>query len=150
MNISRILPLVIVSLVVGFGLPSTTLAATGGASTTAELTMQIKMLQTQLMLLSAGKGVSVTIAPLEKKTSFDQRYYTSRSNYPSITGKANIDSVYIILKNAQGVGFVGTRVPVVNGRWSYESLISLTPGYYTVELSGGDKIQTRNVHILDI
>lgn len=148
MNISRVTPFILAPLVmVLLSLPQGALAATSTA-TVSELTAQVKLLQAKLMLLQATKGMGVTITPIVRKASFDQKYYTSRASHPIITGTANVESVYVIFKNADGIGFVGTTVPVVKGRWSHEPIIALTPGYYTIELSGGEKALTRNLHVL--
>lgn len=127
---------------------------TAQAATLEELTQQVKSLsaqvaQLQAILAARGNTVpSATFTVSQRAVSFDQRSYTSTSHNPEVGGKANVPEVFVIIRNAESEGLVGTTVDVEEGVWKYNSVVYLPAGYYTVEVHGGDKVMTRNLHVL--
>lgn len=66
---------------------------------------------------------------------------------PTITGTANTDSVVIVINNSQGVGIAGAEVPVVKGKWSYNSALSLPVGTYMLQVAASQKIVSTSLTI---
>ncbi len=129
----------------------TTMAGTAHAATStpsiAELQATLASLQAKLAeLQSKAGGISITYH-VTKKAEFDQRSYTSVATYPTVSGTANVPSVFVVVYNDKNEGIVGTRVPVENGTWSFQSSVALPIGYYRVDLMGGEIVQTRVLHV---
>ncbi len=131
---------------VGMVLPFTASAAT---PTIAELQAKVIGLQAELAALLAARGVDVNVSFPAPAAAFDLRSYTSVSHYPSLTGTANVKSVFVLIRDEKGVGISGTVIPVEKGVWSYSSVAYLPNGAYTVELSGGAQVQTRTL-VVDV
>lgn len=127
---------------------------TAQAATLEELTQQVRTLSAQVAQLQAILAARGTTAPSatftvsQRTVSFDQSLYTSISHNPEVGGKANVPEVFVIIRNAQAEGLVGTAVDVVEGVWKYNSVVYLPAGYYSVEVHGGDRVMTRNLHVL--
>jgi outer membrane murein-binding lipoprotein Lpp len=121
------------------------------AATLEELTQQVKSLSAQVAQLQAtlaARGSSATFTVLQRTVTFDQSLYTTISHNPEVGGKANVPQVFVIIRNAQSEGLVGTAVDVEKGVWKYNSVVYLPAGYYSVEVHGGDRVVTRNLHVL--
>jgi len=127
---------------------------TAQAATLEELMQQVKSLNeqvTQLQAILAARGStapSATFTVSKRNVSFDQRSYTSISHNPEVGGKANVPEVFVIIRNSESEGLVGTTVDVEEGVWKYNSVVYLPVGYYSVEVHGGDSVVTRNLHVL--
>jgi hypothetical protein len=125
------------------------LSAQAATPTIAELQAKVIGLQAELAALKAARGMDANFSFTVPTAAFDQRSYTSVSHYPSLTGTANVKSVFVLLRDAKGAGISGTVVPVEKGVWSYSSVAYLPNGAYTVELSGGAQVQTRTL-VVDV
>lgn len=127
---------------------------TAQAATLEELTQQVRTLSAQvaqLQAILAARGTatpSATFTVSQRAVSFDQRSYTSISHNPEVGGKANVPEVFVIIRNSESEGLVGTTVDVQEGVWKYNSVVYLPAGYYSVEVHGGDSVVTRNLHVL--
>lgn len=122
--------------------PHTALAAT---PTIAELQARVIGLQAELAALKVARGLDANLVFAVPTAAFDLRSYTSVSHYPTLSGTANVSSVFVIVRDEKGVGISGTLVPVEKGVWSYSSVAYLPRGAYSVELIGGFKVETRNL-----
>ncbi len=147
MSTTRISQIATLSLLVAVsGMAHTAHAATAAPSI-AELQAKLVSLQAQLAILQSKTPGLVVTYHAAKKAEFDQRSYTSVATYPTVSGTANVPSVFVIVYNAKNEGLVGTRVPVENGKWSFQSIVALPAGYYRVDLIGGETAQTRTLEV---
>ena len=86
-------------------------------------------------------AIKITGGAVVKVASFDVAPMTSTSAWPTFTGTANVDHVGIVIVDSTGTGLAGTwGIPVEGGHWSYSCPVSLKPGNYTVQLTGGEKV----------
>lgn len=147
MSTMRLSHIAILSLVIGcsgFLVPVHVRAA---EPTLAELQAKLVGLQAQLAVLQ-GTSPTFTFTYVPAKAAFDLRSYTSVSTYPTLSGTANVENVFIVINTDKGVGLVGTEVPVEKGHWTYQSVVGLPVGYYTVQLFGGSVVQTRTLSVI--
>lgn len=71
-------------------------------------------------------------------THIDTASLVTTSNYPTITGTANVPEVGIIIYDDANRGLVGTsHIPVKNGKWTYSISVFLPKGGYKVVVIGG-------------
>ncbi|MEK7602024.1 MAG: Ig-like domain-containing protein [Patescibacteria group bacterium] len=84
---------------------------------------------------------AITVTSQAKTTSFDNPDSTTTESHPTLTGKANIKSISVIIVNSDRVGIcAGWDIAVENGVWNYTAPIELKPGAYTLQLLGGDTV----------
>jgi len=144
----------VTAILISFLLLGSLLPVTAQAATVEELTLQVRTLTAQVTLLQAqlaartGSQPTFSFTTPAKVVTFDQRIYTSTSHNPEVGGSATVPSVFVIIRNDKFEGLVGTEMEVVNGTWTYKSVVALPSGYYTVDVFGGDTVVTRTLHVL--
>jgi len=144
----------VTAILISFLVLGSLLPVTAQAATVEELTLQVRTLTAQVTLLQAqlaartGSQPTFSFATPAKAVTFDQRSYTSISHNPEVGGSATVPSVFVIIRNDKFEGLVGTEMEVVNGTWTYKSVVALPSGYYTVDVFGGDAVVTRTLHVL--
>jgi len=124
--------------------PQTTIETPSSPSTTAPAVPTKAATSTKPTFTVTG--ISTTIVHTYVRT--DAASLVSTSTHPTITGTANVSRVGIVIKNSADVGIVGSSAIVVrDGHWSYAIPISLSPGSYTLFITGAENMLVTTLKI---